>query len=113
MFVVLNHRSKTLCSVTAETGWLKYALQDEALFTTTLYHWTAINYSFLPQQLQSEQHLLQLKAAALRLLALHLPVASNGTNGDGKIVDDAVVATVACLANVNVSLHSLIYRLVQ
>ncbi|KAL7940779.1 hypothetical protein V8C42DRAFT_336524 [Trichoderma barbatum] len=97
----LNYRSKTLCTVTAETGWLKYAIKDDALFSTTMYHWASINYSLLPQKFQSTQHLLRLKAAAIQTLALHLQLSSSRDNGDTGMVSDAVIATVACLANIN------------
>ncbi|KAL6796472.1 hypothetical protein J3E68DRAFT_401051 [Trichoderma sp. SZMC 28012] len=97
----LNYRSKTLCTVTAETGWLKYAINDNALFSTTLYHWASINYSALPPKYQSSQHLLRLKAAAIQTLASRLQPTTGGANGNTEMVSDAVIATVACLANIN------------
>ncbi|OPB45630.1 hypothetical protein A0O28_0078400 [Trichoderma guizhouense] len=97
----LNYRSKTLCTVTAETGWLKYAINDNALFSTTLYHWASINYSALPPKYQSAQHLLRLKAAAIRTLASRLQPPTGDANGNTEMVSDAVIATVACLANIN------------
>ncbi|KAL7910588.1 hypothetical protein GGI35DRAFT_449132 [Trichoderma velutinum] len=97
----LNYRSKTLCTVTAETGWLKYAIKDNALFSTTLYHWASINYSSLPPRYQSAQHLLRLKAAAIQTLTLRLQPPNTSANSNTEIVSDAVIATVACLANIN------------
>ncbi|KAL7929311.1 hypothetical protein V8C35DRAFT_331697 [Trichoderma chlorosporum] len=97
----LNYRSKTLCTVTAETGWLKYAIRDNALFTTTLYHWASINYSSLPPKYQSVQHLLRLKAAAIQALAVHLRPTPSRAYMDSDTARDAVIVTVACLANIN------------
>lgn len=103
ILLVLYYASKTLCTVTAETGWLKYAIEDGALFNSTLYHWALLNYDFLPANIQSQQHLLVLKVAAIRTLASHFQPLPPSMGGDPEIFSDATIATVACLANANVS----------
>ncbi|UKZ72323.1 uncharacterized protein TrAtP1_013266 [Trichoderma atroviride] len=97
----LNYTSKSLCTVTAETGWLKYAIEDSALFNSTLYHWAFLNYSFLPASFQSQQNLLALKAAAIRTLASQFQRATPDMGSDPPTFSDAMIATVACLANAN------------
>lgn len=99
---VLNYTSKTLCTITAETGWLNYAIKDSALFNSSLYHWAFLNYNFLPANLQSQQHLLVLKAAAIRTLASNFQPVTPAKEGDPETFSDATIATVACLANANV-----------
>lgn len=85
-----------LCSVSFETGWLQHAFNDAALFYSTLYHWTLLNYDYLPGQLRSPYHLLQLKGSAIR------NINSNLTSGE-ELIDDDIIASVACLASANVS----------
>ncbi|UKZ94661.1 uncharacterized protein TrAFT101_009513, partial [Trichoderma asperellum] len=97
----LNYTSKTLCTVTAETGWLKYAIKDNALFNSTLYHWAVLNYNFLPANVQSQHNLLALKAAAIRTLASHFQSATPVAGGDLETFGNATIATIACLANAN------------
>lgn len=46
---------------------------------------------------------MALKAAAIRTLALHFQSATPGAGGDLETFSDATIATVACLANANVS----------
>ncbi|KAK0755672.1 LOW QUALITY PROTEIN: hypothetical protein N5P37_011784 [Trichoderma harzianum] len=95
----LNYRPRTLCTITAETGWLKYAIKDNGLFNITLYQWASMFNSALPPKYQFAQHLLRLKAAAIRTLALNLQPPSNRANSDVEMVSDAMIATVSCLAN--------------
>ncbi|KAL7917149.1 hypothetical protein ACQKWADRAFT_62041 [Trichoderma austrokoningii] len=97
----LNYTSKTLCTITAETGWLKYAIEDSALFNSTLYHWAILNYDFLPANIQSQQNLLALKAVAIHTLALYFQRATPYMRSDAATFSDATIATLACLANAN------------
>lgn len=86
-----------MCTVASETGWLKYALEDGALFNSTLYYWALLNHKRLPVRFLNEESVIRLKVHAISKITPRL----NATNHNG--VDDAVIASVACLANVNVS----------
>ena len=94
--LVLNHRSKSLCTVTVETGWLTYALRDSAVFNSTLYHWASLNFDFLPTEFRTETNLLQLKGAIIRMINRRL-----GSHKQGGVSDE-IIASVACLTNVTV-----------
>ncbi|RQM07411.1 hypothetical protein DH86_00003207, partial [Scytalidium sp. 3C] len=94
LFHYFVYRSMQLCSVSFETGWLQHAFNDAALFYSTLYHWTLLNYDYLPGQLRSPYHLLQLKGSAIR------NINSNLTSGE-ELIDDDIIASVACLASAN------------
>jgi hypothetical protein len=83
--------------VTAETGWLQYAIKDPAVFLSTLYHWALLNYDFIPVKFRSTGQLLQLKGTVVRMINAHL----NASHNQESISDEAV-ASVACLANANV-----------
>lgn len=91
---VLNHRSESLCTVTVETGWLKYAIRGPALFDSTLYHWALLNYNSLPEAFQHPHILLQVRGIAIQKV--------NALLHAQRIVSDELIASVACLANANV-----------
>jgi hypothetical protein len=95
--IVLHTYSPLMCTIASETGWLKYALEDGALFDSTIYYWALLNHPLLPEKYQSQESLIKLKELAISRITSRL----NSTNQRG--VDDAVIASVACLANVNVS----------
>ncbi len=88
-----------MCTVASETGWLRYALEDGALFNSTIYYWALLNHQRLPVKFLNEESVIRLKGLAISKINPRLDSASH----DG--VDDAVIASVACLANVNVSFH--------
>ena len=87
-----------MCTVSHETGWLNFALEDAALFSSTLYYWALLNQARLPTRLLDHESMIRLKGLAISKISPRLSV----TSPQG--VDDAVIASVACLANVNVSL---------
>ena len=82
-----------MCTVASETGWVKHALKDGALFSSTIYYWALLNHHRL--QLLNQESVIRLKGLAISKINRRL-----NSNPDG--VDDAVIASVACLANVNV-----------
>jgi hypothetical protein len=90
---VLHYRSKILCTVTLETGWLPYALKDVGLFHSTLYHWILLNGNVVPESFRRADQLLRVKGTAIRLINEQLRAQS---------VTDEVIASVACLTSVNV-----------
>ncbi|EPE30624.1 hypothetical protein GLAREA_03591 [Glarea lozoyensis ATCC 20868] len=91
-FLVLYHRSKSLCTVTVETGWLSYALKDPGLFHSTLYHWALLNGDMTPVSFRQTDQLLKVKQVAIHSINERL------RNGE---ISDEVVASVTCLASVN------------
>ena len=95
---VVHHRSKLLCTVTIETGWLTYALKDVGLFHSTLYHWILLNSDSVPEYFRRTDQLLRVKGTALRLINAQLRFQS---------VTDEVIASVACLTSVNVMIPPL------
>ncbi|KAG9234566.1 hypothetical protein BJ875DRAFT_484086 [Amylocarpus encephaloides] len=90
----LHHRSKSLCTVTVETGWLTYALRDVALFYSTLYHWAFLNYESLPPSFRRQNQLLQVRGTAIKTI-------NDKLNVEGGVVTDELIASVTCLASVN------------
>ena len=93
--LVLYHRSKSLCTVTVETGWLTYALKDPGLFHSTLYHWALLNGDMTPVTFRQTDQLLKVKQIAIRSINERLR---------SQDISDEVVASVTCLASVNVSI---------
>ncbi|KAH8687253.1 hypothetical protein BGZ60DRAFT_4823 [Tricladium varicosporioides] len=93
----LQFRSKSLCTVSLETGWLTYALEDAALLNSTLYHWALLNYYALPDKFRKEDQLLTLKGESIRMINSRL-----SNIGQKRVVGDEVIAAIACLASVNV-----------
>ena len=85
-----------MCTVASETGWLKYALEDSMLFDSTLYYWAHLNHRRLPVNFLNQESVIRLKGLAISKITHRLGGANRGE------VDDALIASVACLANVNV-----------
>jgi hypothetical protein len=85
-----------MCTIASETGWLKYALEDGALFTSTLYYWALLNHQRLSVKFLNLESVIRLKGLAISKISPRLNTPNHGG------VDDAVIASVACLANVNV-----------
>jgi hypothetical protein len=92
-FLVLHHRSRSLCTVTAETGWLNYAIKDPGLFHSTLYHWALLNGEMTPPTFRQFDQLLNVKHMAICSINEQLQTAN---------ISDEVIASVTCLASVNV-----------
>jgi hypothetical protein len=91
--LVLYHRSKSLCTVTVETGWLSYALKDPGLFHSTLYHWALLNGDMTPVSFRQTDQLLKIKQVAIHSINERL---------QNLEISDEVIASVTCLASVNV-----------
>jgi hypothetical protein len=48
--IVLHTYSPLMCTIVFETGWLKFALEDSALFNSTIYYWALLNHPLLPEK---------------------------------------------------------------
>ncbi|RDW77836.1 hypothetical protein BP6252_05889 [Coleophoma cylindrospora] len=96
----LNNHSRTMCTISSETGWLKYALEDGALFNSTIYYWAMLNYAVLPLVFQRPEYLIKLKGLVITKISSRL----NAPNCHN---DGALIAAIACLANLNLKLDKL------
>lgn len=90
----MHSRSAKLCTVSTETGWFPYAIQDIALWHGTLYHWAALNEEILPESLRYARAIWEHKGQTLRLV--------NSRLREGWVsISEETVASVACLANIS------------
>ncbi|KAL9617736.1 MAG: hypothetical protein Q9160_007510 [Pyrenula sp. 1 TL-2023] len=92
---IMNGRSAKLCTVSLETGWFPYAIQDLALFHSTIYHWAALNRAILPDNLKDSRAIWKHKGSAIHLV--------NDRLRDTSVqIEESTVASVACLASISV-----------
>ncbi|RDW61681.1 hypothetical protein BP5796_11573 [Coleophoma crateriformis] len=96
----LSTRSRTMCTIASETGWLKYALEDDALFNSTIYYWAVLNRAVLPLAFQRPEYSIKLKGLVITKISSRL----NAINSHN---DGALIAAIACLANLNLKMGKL------